>query len=31
MNLPPVIKVVSNGVVLPPIIKIDNTIHKVVK
>lgn len=31
MNLPPVIKVKTNGAVLPPIVKIDNTIYKVVK
>ena len=30
-NLPPVIKVESNGDWIPPIIKIENKIYKVVK
>lgn len=30
-NLPPVIKIQSNGISLPPVIKVDNKIYKVVK
>lgn len=31
INIPPVIKIKSNGISLPPVIKVNNKIYKVVK